>query len=241
MPSVEVDRRTEQKPEWQTDFAASYPDLAKLTDSVWLSIIQSAKYMEVPPGVVLLEQGEVCNGFLLLLTGGVRVFQYAPDGREITLYRLEPGDICIKSMNSLLHKRPFTATAETETETETTALVLSPNDFFSALRESEQFSLHIMTKMTDRFCDVLTIVEDSVFKRLDMRLACLLGHLFEKEKTDTLKITHQELAMELGTTREVVSRVLKEMERQDCVKLSRGRIRIASTEGLKWFQHHKKQ
>ena len=68
-----------------------------------------------------------------------------------------------------------------------------------------------------------------------MRLACLLGRLFERARSDTLHITHQELANELGTSREVISRILKEFERQDCICLSRGKIQLCSAEGLAWF------
>lgn len=224
--------------DWRKGFEKAYPELAKITDRDWLDIIESAEYMQVPAGTVLLEQGEVCSGYVMLLAGGVRVFQYAPDGREITLYRLSPGDTCVMSLNSILHSKQFFAIAKTEEDV--SALVLTPAQFTAALSASEKFRLHIMTGMSDRYCDMLTVVEDTAFKRLDIRLACCLGRLFEKAQSDSLNITHQELARELGTTREVVSRALKEMERQQCIRLSRGSIHIASSEGLRWYQQDKK-
>ena len=220
-------------PQWRDEFEHAYPQLAHVDEERWSSILVSSRYLKVPANQVLLEEGDLCQGFLLLLKGGVRVFQYAEDGRELTLYRLEPGDICIKSLNSLMTKMPFGAIAKTETEVQ--ALALSPDQFHDAMSLSEGFRSHILVKMSSRYCDMLNLVQDTVFKRLDMRLACLLGRLFEKSKGDTISITHQELAKELGTTREVVSRLLKEMERQNCIHLSRGKIQIASEDGLRWF------
>lgn len=224
--------------EWRSGFEKVYPELAKISEPEWLDILQAADYMQVPAGSVLLDQDDVCSGYVMLLSGNVRVFQYAPDGRELTLYRLSPGDTCVMSLNSILHSRQFGAVAKTESDV--SALVLTPVQFFQALTASEKFRLHIMTGMSDRYCDMLTVVEDTAFKRLDIRLACCLGRLFEKAQSDSLSITHQELARELGTTREVVSRALKEMERQQCIRLSRGSIHIASPEGLKWYQQDKK-
>lgn len=224
--------------EWRSGFEKVYPELAKINDPEWLEILQAADYMQVPAGAVLLDQDDICSGYVMLLSGDVRVFQYAPDGRELTLYRLSPGDTCVMSLNSILHSRQFGAVAKTENDV--SALVLTPVQFFKALSASEKFRLHIMTGMSDRYCDMLTVVEDTAFKRLDIRLACCLGRLFEKAQSDSLSITHQELARELGTTREVVSRALKDMERQQCIRLSRGSIHIASPEGLKWYQQEKK-
>ena len=220
-------------PQWREEFEHAYPQLAHVKEESWAAILTAARFIKVPANQNLLEQLDLCQGFLLLLQGGVRVFQYAEDGRELTLYRLEPGDICIKSLNSLMTQKPFGAIARTETEVH--ALALSPAQFHDAMNLSEGFRTHILVKMSSRYCDMLNLVQDTVFKRLDMRLACLLGSLFEKSKGDTITITHQELAKELGTTREVVSRLLKEMERQDCIHLSRGRIQIASEDGLRWF------
>jgi len=225
---------TSSAPAWQPDFSASYPGLAKFADDGWKEIITSAQHVKAPTNTVLLEQGQICSGFILLLKGGVRVFQYVADGRELTLYRLEPGDICVMSLNSLLKDVPFAAVAKTETNIE--ALVLSPTQFSDALNSSQFFCKHILSRMTTRYCDMLTLVQETAFKRLDMRLACLLGRMFEKAQSDTLHITHQELAKEMGTTREVISRALKEMEHQECIHLARGQIQISSPEGLRGLQ-----
>ena len=84
------------------------------------------------------------------------------------------------------------------------------------------------------------MIQNTAFNHLNMRLACMLGSLFERNQGPVLKITHQDLAHELGTTREVISRILKEFERQNCVNLSRGQIELASAEGLEWFSTNQK-
>jgi len=213
--------------------AAVYPELAADSAPAWLALLDAAQRIRVPAGAVLLKPGEACGGFLLLLSGSVRVFQSAADGRELTLYRITPGDICVMSLNSLMHQRPFAAEARAESEVE--ALMLSPAQLQQALQSSTAFRDHVLARLSDRFCDMLTVVEDTAFKRLDVRLACLLGSLFERAGGESINVTHQELARELGTTREVVSRMLKEFERQECIVLARGRIHVASPDGLRWL------
>lgn len=210
-----------------------YPELAADSSPAWLTLVEAAQRVRVPAGAVLLKPGEACGGFLLLLEGSVRVFQSAADGRELTLYRITPGDICVMSLNSLMHQRPFAAEARAESEVE--ALMLSPIQLQEALQSSSAFRDHVLARLSDRFCEMLTVVEDTAFKRLDVRLACLLGTLFERAGGAAINITHQELARELGTTREVVSRMLKEFERQECIVLARGRIEVASPDGLRWL------
>jgi CRP/FNR family transcriptional regulator len=112
-------------------------------------------------------------------------------------------------------------------------------DFNILMNSSEVFRHHVVTTLTNRLCESMCLIQTTAFDNLNMRLACMLGSLFERNKTNTLKITHQELAHELGTTREVISRILKQFERQDCIKLSRGAIDIASPEGLEWFSQER--
>ncbi|VAW67558.1 Transcriptional regulator, Crp/Fnr family, partial [hydrothermal vent metagenome] len=165
--------------------------------------------------------------------GTIRVYQAAEDGREKTLYRVEAGDLCILSLNSLLKNRSFNAIAVTESSIK--VLVISSEGFKRSMNDSETFRDYIISTLTERLCETIYIIQETAFNHLNMRLACMLGGLFERNKGPLLSITHQEIAHELGTTREVISRILKEFEKQNCVKLSRGHIELASAEGLQWF------
>ncbi len=211
----------------------AYPVLSNISDPLWKDTIHQAKSMFIEPETVLFSGSATCNNFMLILGGTIRLFQSAEDGREITLYRVQAGDLCILSLNSLLKNQSFNAIAVTESPVR--ALAISSEEFRNILNSSQTFRDYVLSTLTERLCDAIYMVQETVFNHLDMRLACILGGLFERNKGPVLKITHQELAHELGTTREVVSRILKEFERKNCIKLSRGNIELASADGLQWF------
>jgi len=207
-----------------------YPLLADIKHPEWWRIIQRSQLLSLDQKMMLMQASQPCKNFIFILDGRVRVFQHAEDGREVTLYHSEPGDVCVMSLSSLLHSKPFMANAESETPVK--LLALSDSDFFLAMSISETFRRWVLTSVTDSFCDVLETFHGTVFKRLEMRMACLLGQLFERAQADVLQITHQELAQELGSTREVVSRILKHLEKQGCIALARGKIYVADEQKL---------
>ncbi len=207
---------------------SSYPALARITDPVWVQAIQNATHHRVPAGTRMLRPAG--DEFILMLEGIVRVYYPAQDGREITLYRMRPGNLCVLSLNSLLHRRDFNVIAQTDTDVY--ALGIAAADFRSALAGSEAFRTYVLAELNARLCDMMCLVQDTAFQKLNVRLACLLGRLFERAKSTTIHVTHQTLAQELGTTREVVSRILKEFEQQECIRLSRGQIVLNSETGL---------
>jgi CRP/FNR family transcriptional regulator len=210
--------------------AASFPLLSEIRHPQWREIVARAHSLKVDAKTLLMGSEDECESFVLLLKGTVRVYQLADDGREITLYRTFPGDICVMSIASLIHHRPFKANAQAETVIE--GLALGAADFQLAMAISETFRSWVLSSLASSFCDMMQMVHGAVFDRMEMRLACLLGQLFERAGGDTVNITHQAIAQELGTTREVVSRSLKQLENQGCVQLSRGRIRIAPGQQL---------
>lgn len=210
-----------------------YPVLADITEKSWIDVIDQAKPLVIEPGTTLFSGSVTCNNFMLILEGTIRIYQTAEDGREITLYRVEPGDLCIISLSSLLRNQSVNAIATTESHVK--GLVISPDNFKNLLNESQTFRDYVISTLTDRLCETMSLIQNTAFNHLDMRLACMLGGLFERNQGPLLKITHQELAHELGTTREVISRILKEFERRNCIKLSRGYIELASAEALQWL------
>lgn len=199
-----------------------YPGLADEPSSEWSTILDNAQMMDVPAETALATSGSDCTSFMLLLDGTVRVYQHADDGREMTLYRIAPGDVCLMSLNSLINDRPFRANAKSETEIN--MILLSADDFHQAMRISDAFQTLILKSLIDTVCTMVQTTYDTAFEPLDMRLACLLGRLFERAGSDSLDITHQELSQELGTSREVISRLLKKLEQQECIVLRRGKI-----------------
>ncbi|MDX2475846.1 MAG: Crp/Fnr family transcriptional regulator, partial [Gammaproteobacteria bacterium] len=207
-----------------------YPDLACDQSADWLSILDNAQVINVPAKTTLATVGTSCTNFLILLNGTVRIFQNTEDGREMTLYRARPGDVCLLSLNSLIHDRPFHANAKSETNIN--VILFTAKDFHQAMKVSDAFRTLVLSSLVDTVCTMVQTFYDTAFEPLDMRLACLLGRLFERSGSDTLNITHQDLALELGTTREVISRLLKKLELRECIVLRRGKILIGENKKM---------
>ncbi len=211
-----------------TDWWAQFPRLAPLADAAWLELRRSARVMTLPAGITVFRAGDVCENYMLVLEGSVRVQKLAENGREITLYRLEGGDSCVLTTSCLLARERYPA--EGVTETEVTAAVLPVAGFFKALDQSPGFRQFVFTAYGQRLSDLIVLVEEVAFGRIDQRLCARLLELANAE--GLVEATHQELAAELGTAREVVSRQLKDFERQGLLQLSRGRIHILAPDAL---------
>ena len=202
----------------------TYPTLTSNKDGVWQDIVNKANLVSLPAKTKLLNPETPCMQFMLLIEGCVRVFQQTPNDREVTLYRTHGGDLCVLSINGLMKNQKFGAFAEAETAI--TALALDREQFMHAMATYEPFREFVLISLTDRFNDVLELIEETVFESLDTRLVCKLAQLAKETHSDTLHITHQELARETGSSREVISRLLKGLEKQGCIELGRGVIHV---------------
>lgn len=143
------------------------------------------------------------------------------------LYRLEPGELSILAITSLMGAGACPADVVAETDVQ--ALSIPPADFHYAMDRSPAFREFVLTILARRLHDTMSLVESIAFQPLDVRLAATLRKHFKRDDSNIIRITHEALAMELGTTREVVSRMLKEFEKKKgCVKLHRGRIELVA-------------
>jgi CRP/FNR family transcriptional regulator len=212
--------------------------LRKHADEPCINILQDAQTVEFPADKVLFSEASPCSNFMWLMDGSVRVYKNSEEGREVTIYRVSPGELCLLSLNSMLDGNSYPASAKTDTIIK--GLMISAKQFSELMENSRGFRDYVLLALIERLSDVMTLLSDVVFRRLDLRLACLLGQQFERSRGEPLEITHAQLACELGTTREVISRILKEFERQECIYLSRGQIHLISQDGLKWFTENKK-
>ncbi len=198
---------------------AAFPALTKLDGESARLLDQSARVVTFPAGTVLFSDGSECPAFVLVIDGSIRVQKVAENGREIVLYRVERGQSCVLTTNCLIANDVYSA--EGITENPVTALVLPAGIFRQLLARSEGFRDFVLSAYATRITDLLMLIEEVAFGRVDVRLAgWLAAHGRE------IKITHQEIAVELGTAREVVSRQLKEFERRGLVTLHRGRIEV---------------
>ncbi|WP_297527864.1 Crp/Fnr family transcriptional regulator [Thiohalobacter sp.] len=212
---------------------ACYPELGQIPEQDVREIFASSRTVDMPAGVQLLRESEPCRQIMWLLGGRVRVFKHSPEGREITLYRVEPGDLCVLSLHCLFTGEGFPA--EARSESPVAGLVLSQQAIDRALDECRGFRRYILALLSRRMSEMVDLVAEVSFNRLELRLACLLGQFFERSAGAPLKVTHIQLAREIGTTREMVSRILKNLEHKGCIRLRRGEIHLLSEEALDWF------
>jgi CRP/FNR family transcriptional regulator, anaerobic regulatory protein len=186
-------------------------------------------------GTVLYEEGFPCPLVPLILSGVVRVYKMSETGREITLYRVEPGQMCVLSSTCALAgqdaKLPAVAVAETDVE----LLAVPAHVFRRLLGEQPELQGFLNRMLTERLAEMMMVVDEVAFGRVDLRLAELLLRSAGESGAGTVSATHAQLAMELGSAREVVSRLLKDFERRGLVKLGRARIEVIDRAGLRGF------
>jgi CRP/FNR family transcriptional regulator len=212
------------------DWHKHYPQLASITDPAWIEAIQHLEPVTVPGGTQAYVTGDECRNFLLLLSGNIRIFASGRGGREIVLYRIQPGEFCILSLVSFLQGSTFPANAVTENQVQ--ALVMDRTIFNRAMKNSPALCDVMMMELSNRFLEVINRVQELAFEPLDLRLANLLCRRFREANMTTITMTHSQLAQELGTTREVASRMLKDLERGNYINLSRGSVSLRDDDAI---------
>ena len=181
--------------------------------------------MAVPIGTVLFDENAPCQGFPLVLEGEVKVSRHSSDGRSLELYRVVPGELCLASSASLFRGQPLAANA---IAIKPTTLLLIPPATFRQWLETPAFRNEVLGLFAERMADLTGLIDAVAFQKLDQRLAAaLLG------RGQDLVLTHQELADELGTVREIVSRLLRRFEREGWVELAREHIQIRNSAALR--------
>ena len=187
----------------------------------------AGRIMRLPPKAQAFRAGAPCEAYLVVLDGVVKVQLTADTGREIILYRVGQGESCILTVSCLLANKQYAA--EGVCETPVTVLAIPAARFGALLGKSARFRDFVLKNYAERIADLILIMEETVFHAVPKRLAgCLLDHA----RDGRALTTHQALAADLGTAREVVSRQLKEFERRGLVILSRGAIEIADAARL---------
>ncbi|MFO1402848.1 MAG: Crp/Fnr family transcriptional regulator [Steroidobacteraceae bacterium] len=207
---------------------AGFPALRDLPASTLERIAGAVQRVTLPAGARVFGHGSPCTHYLLLCAGSVRVQLAAENGREIVLYRVGAGETCVLTTACLLARETYSAEAVAETEVQ--ALLLPRPAFDALLAESAPFRDFVFAAQASRLTGLLLLVQEIAFARLDIRLARRLLEL--GEPAGALALTHQALAAELGTAREVISRQLKEFERRGWVRLERGQVGIVDRAAL---------
>ena len=183
-------------------------------------LLDNSKYVEIPKDFTLFYQGDVCNDILLLKSGVVQLLVYGQINEMIPLYEIKEGEQCIINTSSTISQTPAIATAQTKSDI--CGWLVPAHIIKELIVKCPSYQQYIFSLFALKFSTLTTLIEDIKFKRLDSRILDFL-----KQKNETLiEITHEEIASNLGTSRVVVSRVLKDLEHKDLIKLHRGKIEI---------------
>ena len=205
---------------------ALYPVLAALTQEEIAALCKPEVTAVIAEGTELFAERHACRGFPLLIEGSIKVVKNTSAGREMLLYRVEPGGSCVITSSCLLGHTRYTARGIAETPLR---LLMLPTALFEKLISGNAaFRDFVFHLLAERIAELMLLVEEVAFHRLDQRLAkLLLG------KSEPIHATHQTLADELGSVREIVSRLLKGFAAQGLVTLGRERIELVDRDGLR--------
>lgn len=183
----------------------------------------------IPAGVEVSREGDACLYFPILESGVIRVYKLSREGHEVTLYRIRSGESCILTLSCLVRSAPFPAHAKVEREA---VLHLVPAALFRLWSTEETFwREYVISHLSTTLSRVVGLVEHMLFRGVDLRIIdALLDHSAPEQ--DLVRATHQDIANEIGSAREVISRNLKDLEREGLITLGRGEIRILDRAAL---------
>ena len=208
--------------------AQSLPLLQNADAALVREFQQAATFARIPAGQDVFLEGDRVEGIALLISGVVRVYKIGGTGREITLYRFGLGQSCILSANAILNQIAFPAIATVEQDAE--AVIIPSATFRDWVRRYDLWREFVFDLLSQRLSSLMTIVDEVAFQRMDARLASFLRT--RSRVQNPMRITHQEIASELGTSREVISRLLEDLSARGLVRSARGEIEVLDEAGL---------
>lgn len=215
-------------PETQDRVLQCYPLLGELPPAELATLFANASYMKVPSGALMFDENQPCMGFPMLISGSARVIKSSPSGRDLHLYQVLPGETCILTSSCLLANAPYQARGVVQEEIE--LVVLPPGSFKQLFGQLEQFRNQVFNRFSERLTELMNLVTAVAFQKLDQRLAAFLV-----ARPSPVALTHQAIADELGSFRELVSRLLKDFEHKGWVRLERGAVHVLDAAALKKF------
>ncbi len=193
-------------------------------------LLENANGQVYPQSSCVHNGGDICVGVILVRSGRLRTYMLSRDGREITLFRIEPGDVCILSASCIFDAINFDVCVEAETDAE---VVRIDSSVYQAMAEKNIYmKCYGYEIATRRFSDVMWAMEQILFMSMDQRLGLFLWEE-SRLRGSTLTLTHDQIARYMGSAREVVSRMLKYFEQEGIVVLGRGQVQIVDEDKLR--------
>ena len=213
------------------DYATIYPFWDKLTPDEKDDVRQACYTEKYEKGMLMHRAEENCKGLMSVLSGQLRTYMLSDEGREVTLYRIYDGEICVLSASCLMDSIVFPVMIEA---TETTEVLVLPSVCLSRIvKENPYVEAYLYRTATEKFSEVMWTMQQILFHRIDQRVAHFLLEEMEHQEQTELVITHDEIARYIGSAREVVTKVLKYFAGEQIVALSRGKIQILDVDKLR--------
>jgi CRP/FNR family transcriptional regulator len=208
--------------------AHALPFLRRADPALAREFRQAASLVRIPAGHDVFADGDRVDSIALLLAGVVRVYKIGETGREITLYRFGLGESCVLTASAILNRKTFPAIATVERDAE--AVMIPADTFRSWMDRFDVWRSFVFGLLTQRLASVMEILDEVAFRRMDARVAALLLALARQQ--NPIRLTHQQIASELGSSREVVSRLLEDFAQRGLVQIGRGTIEVLDAGGL---------
>ncbi len=205
-----------------------FKGLSQLPADIRSQLESGSQIVNVPAGTQVFSPGQTADNLLLLLDGTIRVQQKSDTGREVFLYRVHSGESCVLTTACMLAFEDYSADGIAETDV--SAVAIPRETFDDLVARSEVFRNFVFAAYSRRITDLFTLIDDIVFQRMDVRLAARLLEL--SDQNNIVRATHAVLGTELGTAREVISRILSEFHRRGWIEQSRGEVHLINRDGL---------
>lgn len=213
---------------------ARLPFWGALTEQERDTVQKSAFLRRYEKGAQVHSGGQECLGLLLVLSGEIRTYLLSGEGREITLFRLYPGDVCVLSASCVLSQISFDTQLTAQQDTQ---VLVIPASVVALLRDTNLAArCYLYELATQRFSDVMWAMQQLLFRQLDQRLAAFLLAEYRRTGSPTVAMTHEQLAQQISSAREAVARILKQFAEDGLVELKRGAITILNPAGLEKLQ-----
>ena len=210
-----------------------YPFWSKLSDKE-KDLVENAVFKEVyNKGMLMHRTEDSCKGLITVLSGQLRTYILSEEGREVTLFRVKEEEVCVLSASCLLDSITFDVLIEATEDTE--VLVLPSPVLNQLIQQNPHVELYLYKSATEKFSDVMWTMQQILFLKIDQRVAQFLWDEMVEKNTMTLSVTHDEIARYIGSVREVVTKVLKYMVKENALELKRGTIIVLDKEKLRSY------
>lgn len=212
------------------DFAGAFSFWNQLTKEQQGRINRSWRLELFDKGRIIYNSAQGCKGVLIIRKGSMRIYMVSPEGREVTLYRLNEGDVCVFAAACLIEEIDFDILIEAAEYTETVTIPAA--DLQPIMKENKVFENYLYKKTAERFTNVMWTIQNILFKKVDQRIARCLWEEMLRQDCDVVKITQEEIAREIGSAREVVTKTMKHMAGDQLIKNGRGKVEILNKQEL---------